>query len=231
MWFIVGYKGNLELIKDGKDRVIHCTKCDTPRMHFPYRHVKAATAFFVPVANFSAENVYVCDGCGQQVARAEDNQDAKIEQEGTFAGQLLSAFEKGGEMLRDGIERGQQLVESDDLQAAWTRGSDVIKDGIERGQKLAEELLDGSTQAEAQAKSPRDKWLDLLTLFAETEPDDGNRERAWRSRRARYPGEVRDLADIHEPGRHDEICLRALIVDADSWKPPPPAPKPRKRTL
>ncbi len=128
MWIIAGHRGSLEPI-DGVDPLtLDCSGCNRAVRHQAFRHVQSATAFFVPVANFRARVVYVCDSCGQRIARPQDNRDSWVDQKGTVAGSLMDAFTRGSELIREGITEAMDELDRDGVAPADISEAQVVRD-------------------------------------------------------------------------------------------------------
>lgn len=109
MFVVVGQRVNTSPVEGGRQRVLPCSRCGDRRVHTEHRVSRAATLFWVPVANVSAQIVWACEGCGSLLAEGEASWLG--DQQGTAVGHLITAAAGLRDSAAPALERAKGALE------------------------------------------------------------------------------------------------------------------------
>lgn len=108
MFYIVGQRVKTEPVGT-REKVLSCSRCGRPRPHREHRLVRAATLFFVPVANVVEQTVWCCEGCGTRVSDGPIR--APSEQGDTAVGRAMDFIGHAAEQAVPTLERLRHAAE------------------------------------------------------------------------------------------------------------------------
>lgn len=108
MFYIVGQRVRTEPVGT-RERILDCRTCGFPRRHAEHRLVRAATLFFVPLANVTEQTVWCCERCGTRIS--EGPLRLPSEQGDTAVGQALGALDQARHQAGPALERLKAAAE------------------------------------------------------------------------------------------------------------------------